>query len=144
MSGFLLDTNVLSEFNRRGEPDAYVKEWLGRADPDSVYVSVVTLGEIRFGVELLPPSKRRSQLERWLEIDLAEWFEGRILPIDRAVVDRWGLPRAQAQTKGRPLPVIDALLAATALAHGLTVVSRNADDFQAIGLPFVNPWLAKS
>jgi toxin FitB len=83
MSGFLLDTNVLSEFNRRGGPDQRVKHWLEAADPNSLYVSVLTLGEIRFGVDLLPSSKRRAELERWLEQDLPEWFEGRILPVDR-------------------------------------------------------------
>jgi len=76
MSGFLLDTNVLSEFNRRGEPDRLVKQWLEAADTDSLYASVLTFGEIRLGVELLPPSKRRTQLEQWLERDLHEWFEG--------------------------------------------------------------------
>ena len=104
MSGFLLDTNVLSEFNRRGEPDPLVKQWLEAADTDSLYASVLTFGEIRLGVELLPPSKRRMQLEQWLDRDLCEWFEGRILPADQAIADRWGLLRAQAQLKGRLSP----------------------------------------
>lgn len=99
MSGFLLDTIVLSEFNRRGEPDPLVKQWLEAADTDSLYASVLTFGEIRLGVELLPPSKRRMQLEQWLDRDLPEWFEGRILPVDQAIADRWGLLRAQAQLK---------------------------------------------
>jgi len=90
MNGFLLDTNVLSEFNRRGEPDRRVKQWLETADTDSLYASVLTIREIRFGVELLPPSKRRTQLQQWLERDLPEWFEGRILPVDRSIGDRWG------------------------------------------------------
>ena len=123
MSGFLLDTNVLSEFNRRGEPNRLVKQWLEAADTDSLYASVLTFGEIRLGVELLPPSKRRTQLEQWLDRDLPEWFERRILPVDQSIADRWGLLRAQAQMKGRPLSVIDALLAATALQHNLTIVS---------------------
>src|SRR5712692_3252819 len=107
MSGFLLDTNVLSEFNRRGEPDPLVKQWLEAADTDSLYASVLTFGEIRLGVELLPPSKRRTQLEQWLDRELPEWFEGRVLPVDQAIADRWGLLRAQAQLKGRPLSVIE-------------------------------------
>ena len=144
MSGFLLDTNVLSEFNRRGEPDRRVQQWLEAADPDSLYVSVLTVGEIRFGVELLPPSKRRTQLEQWLDRELPEWFEGRILPVDQSIADRWGLLRAQAQMKGRPLSVIDALLAATALQHNLTLVSRNVSDFSVVGLAIVNPWEAPS
>jgi predicted nucleic acid-binding protein len=90
MTGFLLDTNVLSEFNRRGEPDRLVKQWLEAADTNSLYTSVLTFGEIRLGVELLPPSKRRTQLEQWLERDSHEWFEGRILPVDEHVANRWG------------------------------------------------------
>jgi predicted nucleic acid-binding protein len=140
MSGFLLDTNVISEFNRRGEPDRWVKQWLEAADTDSLYTSVLTVGEIRFGVELLPRSKRRAQLEQWIDRDLPEWFEGRILPVDQSIADRWGLLRAEAQMKGRPLSVIDALLAATALQHNLTIVSRNVSDFSIVGLAVVNPW----
>jgi predicted nucleic acid-binding protein len=139
MSGFLLDTNVISEFNRRGAPDPLVKQWLEAADTDSLYISVLTLGEIRFGVELLPRSKRRTQLEQWLDRDVPEWFEGRILPVDQSISQRWGLLRAQAQMKGRPLSVIDALLAATALQHNLTIVSRNVGDFSVVGLVVVNP-----
>ena len=144
MSGFLLDTNVISEFNKRGEPDRRVKQWLEAADSDSLYASALTLGEIRFGVELLPPSKRRTRLEQWIDRDLPEWFEGRILPVDHSIADRWGLLRAQAQMKGRPLSVIDALLAATALQHNLTIVSRNVSDFSTVGLAVVNPWEAPS
>lgn len=140
MSGFLLDTNVLSEFNRRGEPDQRVRRWLEAADTESLYASVLTFGEIRLGIELLPPSKRRSQLQEWLERDLREWFEGRILPVNERIADRWGLVRAQAQLKGRPLSVVDALIAATALEHNLTLVSRNASDFSVAGLPLFNPW----
>ena len=144
MSGFLLDTNVLSEFNRRGQPDRGVQHWLEAADSESLYVSVLTIGEIRLGVELLPLSKRRSDLEQWLERDLPEWFEGRILPVDQSIGERWGLLRAQAQMKGRPLAVIDALLAATALQHNLTLVSRNVSDFSVAGLAVVNPWGASA
>ena len=142
MNGFLLDTNVLSEFNRRGQPNQRVKQWLEAANTDSLYASVLTLGEIRFGVEILPPSQRRTQLEQWLDRDLPEWFEGRILPVDQPIADRWGLLRAQAQMKGRPLSIIDALLAATALEHDLTIVSRNMSDFAVVGLAVVNPWEA--
>ena len=140
MSGFLLDTNVLSEFNRRGEPDQRVKHWLEEADTESLYASVLTFGEIRLGIELLPRSKRRTQLEQWLERDLPDWFEGRILPVDHPIADRWGLLRAQAQLRGRPLSVIDALLAATAFQHNLTIVSRNVTDFSGVELTVVNTW----
>jgi predicted nucleic acid-binding protein len=144
MSGFLIDTNVLSEFNRRGDPDRRVRLWLEAADTDSLYVSVLTFGEIRMGVELLPRSKRRGQLEQWLDRDLPEWFEGRILEVDHSIADRWGVLRAQAQMKGRPLSVIDGLLAATALQHNLTIVSRNVSDFAVVGVAVVDPWEAPS
>jgi predicted nucleic acid-binding protein len=140
MSGFLLDTNVLSEFNRRGDPNPLVRRWLEAADTGSLYASVLTLAEIRFGVELLPPSKRRTQLEEWLDRDLPVWFDGRVLPVDRSIADRWGVLRAQAQMKGRPLSVVDGLLAATALQYGLAIVSRNLSDFVAVGVAVVNPW----
>jgi toxin FitB len=103
MSGFLLDTNVLSEFNRRGDPNPLVRQWLEAVDTGSLYASVLTLAEVRFGVELLPPSKRRTQLEEWLNRDLPAWFDGRVLPVDKSIADRWGVLRAQAQMKGRPL-----------------------------------------
>jgi predicted nucleic acid-binding protein len=143
MSGYLLDTNVISEFNRRGEPNPTVRQWLESADTNTLYISVLTLGEIRFGVNALPPGKRRTQLERWIDYDLPEWFEGRILPVDRQISDRWGALRAEAQAIGRPLAVIDALLAATALHHGVTLVSRNVNDFIVAGLIVVNPWEAR-
>ena len=79
-------------------------------------------------------------MEQWLDRDVPEWFEGRILPADQSIADRWGFVRAQAQMKGRPLSVIDALLAATALHHNLTIVSRNVSDFSVVGLAVVNPW----
>jgi predicted nucleic acid-binding protein len=140
MSGFLLDTNVLSEFSRRGNPNPNVKQWLEKADTGSVYASVLTVAEIRFGVELFPPSKRRTQLQEWLDHDLPAWFGDRVLPVDRSVADRWGVLRAQAQMKGRPISVVDGLLAATAMQHDLTIVSRNASDFAVVGLAVVNRW----
>jgi predicted nucleic acid-binding protein len=144
MSGFLLDTNVLSEFNRRGDPDPLVREWLEASDPNSLYVSVVTFGEILLGVELLPQSKRRAQLEQWLERDLRDWFEGRILAVDHIIADRWGVLRAEAQLRGRPLSVVDAIIAATASQHNLSLVSRNVTDFAITGLAVVNPWATRA
>jgi len=82
-------------------------------------------------------------LEQWLDRELPEWFEGRILLVDQPIADRWGVLRAQAQMKGRPLSVIDALLAATAIQHNLTIVSRNVSDFSVVGLAVVNPWEAR-
>jgi predicted nucleic acid-binding protein len=103
-------------------------------------LSVLTLGEIRKGLAALPHSKRRAQLETWLDVDLKARFSGRILPIDEAVAERWGLLAAQTKRKGKPLPIVDGLLAATALHYNLTVVSRNANDFQNADTPVLNPW----
>jgi len=140
MSGFLLDTNVISEFSRKGGPDLRVKRWLEAAESESLFTSIVTFGEIRFGIELLQPGKRRTQLERWLESDLPEWFEGRILPIDQSTLDQWARFRAQAYRKGNPLPVVDALLAATAHQHDMALVTRDTGGFPDLGLTLVNPW----
>lgn len=141
MSGFLLDTNVISEFARPdNKPDPRVKRWLEGADPSSLYASVLTFGEIRRGIEKLPASKRRSYLETWLTTDLEEWFENRILDIDKATAERWGALSADAQRRGTPLSVIDGLLSATALEHKLTVISRNSPHFIHAGVPVLNPW----
>src|SRR5438270_13916008 len=116
MSGFLIDTNVLSEYNRPGGPDAGVKRWLETTDRETQYVSVITLAEIQRGIELLAEGKRRAQLEEWLKQDLESWFLGRILLVDRQVAARWALLIAHGTRVGRPLPIVDSLIAATALA----------------------------
>src|SRR5579862_1957299 len=104
MSGFLLDTNVISEFARPdNNPDHRVRKWLETADPDSLYVSVLNLGEIRKGIEKLAPGKRRTHLESWLTRDLHEWFEKRLLVIDESIANRWGVIAAAAQRAGAPL-----------------------------------------
>ena len=139
MSGFLLDTNLVSELIRV-KPARRVLEWIEAADEGLLYLSVLTLGEIRKGVAGLAQGKRRTRLETWLEVDLQTRFSGRVLPIDVAVANRWGLLAAQAKTKGVSLPVIDGLLAATAIHYDLTVVSRNSSDFASVQVPVVNPW----
>jgi predicted nucleic acid-binding protein len=116
MSGFLIDTNVLSEYNRLGGPDGGVRRWLETTDRRTQHVSVITLAEIQKGLELLAKGKRRSQLEKWLNEDLESWFSGRILPVDRQVASRWASLVAQGVRTGRPLPTVDSLIAATALA----------------------------
>jgi predicted nucleic acid-binding protein len=141
MSGFLLDTNVISEFARPdNKPDLRVKQWLEAADSDSLYASVLTFGEIRRGIEKLASGKRRSHLETWLEEDLHEWFENRLLVVDEVIANRWGLLAAAAKRQGTPLAIIDGLLSATALEHNLTVVTRNSADFTNAGVPILNPW----
>jgi predicted nucleic acid-binding protein len=144
MSGFLIDTNVLSEYNRPGGPDAGVKRWLETTDRETQHVSVITLAEIQKGIELLDQGKRRAQLEQWLTQDLEAWFSGRVLPVDHQVATRWASLVAQGSRTGRPLPTVDSLIAATALAHGLTIVTRNAKDFEGIGAATINPWDAAS
>jgi toxin FitB len=139
MSGFLIDTNCISEVVR-SKPDPRVLDWMEAADESLLYVSVLTLGEIRKGAAGLPQGKRRTQLESWLELDLQARFSGRILPIDSPVADRWGLLAAEAKRKGRMLSVVDGLLAATALHHNLTIVSRNVSDFANTQVPILNPW----
>ena len=139
MSGFLLDTNGLSELVR-AHPEPRVLQWIESADESLLYLSVLTLGEIRKGVAGLPPSQRRTKLETWLELELRARFAGRVLGIDGAIADRWGILAAAAKRSGRALSAIDGLLAATALHHNLTIVSRNISDFAGTPVPMVNPW----
>jgi predicted nucleic acid-binding protein len=139
MSGFLVDTNCVSELVRQ-DPEQRVMDWFDAADERLLFLSVLTLGEIRKGSALLGQSKRRARLESWLEADLQTRFAGRILPIDAAIADRWGVLAARSQAKGKHLAVIDGLLAATALHHNLTVVTRNANDFADVQVSVLNPW----
>ena len=139
MSGFLLDTNCISELIR-ANPDPLVLAWIQAAREDLLFLSVLTLGEIRKGVAGLLQGKRRAQLEAWLELDLQARFAGRVLAIDSQIADRWGLLTADAKRKGKPLSAIDGLLAATALHHNLTIVSRNVSDFTPAHVPVLNPW----
>jgi predicted nucleic acid-binding protein len=141
MSGFLLDTNCISELVR-SKPDPRVLEWMETADETMLYLSVLTMGEIRKGLAGLAQGKRRSLLETWLEVELQARFSGRVVPIDAAIADRWGLLTAEAKRKGKPLSIIDGLLAASALHHNLTIVSRNTSDFTATHVPVLNPWEA--
>lgn len=139
MSGFLLDTNSISELIRpRADPG--VTDWMRAADDELLYVSVLTLGEIRKGAAALDDGKKRSRIESWLEQELRSRFAGRILSVDEAVADRWGRLAARAKRIGRPLAIVDGLLAATALHYNLTVVSRNDADFRNAEVAVLNPW----
>lgn len=140
MNGFLIDTNVLSEYNRTGNPNIGVKHWLETTAHELQYVSVITLAEIEKGIDLLPGGKRRTELELWFKQELEPWFFGRILYVDRQVASRWASLVAQGVRAGRPLPTIDSLIAATALVHDLTIVTRNVRDFQTTGVTTINPW----
>jgi predicted nucleic acid-binding protein len=141
MSGFLLDTNCISELVRV-KPEPRVMEWMEATDEAMLYLSVLTLGEIRKGLAGIAQGKRRTHLETWLEVELQARFSGRILAIDAQVADRWGLLAAHARRRGNPLPIIDGLLAATALRYNLTVVTRNTADFATVQVQVLNPWKA--
>jgi predicted nucleic acid-binding protein len=133
---YLIDTNVLSEL-RRPQPQQAVLDWFDQHPRRSLYLSVLTLGEIRKGIDKLPAGTRRQALDAWLSQDLPLYFSGRLLTLDAATAQAWGQLCARVQ---RPLPAIDGLLAATALHHGMTLVTRNTRDFEGLGLPLVNPW----
>jgi predicted nucleic acid-binding protein len=133
---YLLDTNIVSETIRRN-PNKPLIAWLDHIPGEALFVSVLTFGEIRKGIEALADGKRREKLRIWLEHELPAWFEGRVLPVDLAVADRWGRLLAEAS---RPVPTIDSLLAATALHHELRLVTRNSGDFDYPGLEVINPF----
>lgn len=137
-AGYLIDTNVISELRRR-EPEPRVVQWFEQRPSQQLFLSVLTLGEIRRGVERLAESERQQTLRRWLEQDLPAFFSGRVLPIDEAIAHRWGRLLAEM---GRPLPAIDSLLAATALEHNLVLITRNLKDVVDLPLTVVNPWQA--
>jgi hypothetical protein len=131
---YLLDTNVVSE-PAKPTPSAKLIGWLADHDAE-VLISVLTLGEIVKGIELLPSGKRRRQMERWFE-EIEEWATDRVVPLDAEVMRLWGKYYAKQLKRGRTLDLMDSLLAAAALAHGLTIVSRNLADFPDV--PGVNP-----
>ena len=133
---YLIDTNVLSEL-RRKVPDPHVVDWLAHRPASTLYISVLTLGEIRKGIEGVNDEARKQSLIDWLETDLPAFFMGRVIGIDMNIADRWGRLVAVA---GRPLPAIDSLLAATALEHDLVLVTRNAKDFLSLPVQIFNPW----
>jgi predicted nucleic acid-binding protein len=139
VTGFLLDTNVISELVKP-HPEERVVQWLETTDEDLIYISVLTLGEIRKGIAALTDAARRMKFESWLEQDLASRFSGRILTIDAAVADRWGRISGSAAARKSPIPVIDALLAATAIHHDLTLVTRDTSHAEVSRVTILNPW----
>lgn len=139
MTGYLLDTNIPSELIR-SVPDRRVREWVTAQDDASLYLSAVSIGELRKGFSILPEGKRRTQLERWFEVNLIPLFEGRILPVTQGIADRWGALDAMRQLIGRPLNTADGLIAASAIEHDLTLVTRNIKDYDGLGVELLNPW----
>jgi hypothetical protein len=139
---FLLDTNVVSEWVKP-RPEPGVVAWLAEVDEDRVFLSVITLGELRHGIERLAAGRRRSRLDAWLRDELPLRFEGRVLPIDASVADAWGTIVARRDRAGHPIGSLDALIAATAEVHALTLVTRNASDFRSSVKVVFDPWTEK-
>lgn len=133
---YLLDTNVLSELVR-SKPNENVVKWFEVIPDEVLYLSALTVGEIRKGIENIKDKERKEKLRLWLENEVPEWFGDRILAIDSYVADRWGRLQNEMQ---RPLPAIDSLIAATALHYDLRLVTRNMQDFQYPSLQLINPW----
>ena len=136
---FLVDTNVISEV-AKPHPSPQVMEFLHETDEDRLFISVITLGELRRGVALKTDGRVKSALDSWLRVDLLERFSGRIMNITIRVADLWGELMADATRRGIALHAMDGFLAATARAHNQTLVTRNVKDFAPFGLPLVNPW----
>lgn len=136
---FLLDTNVVSEWTKP-QPNSGVIQWLQSVDEDNVFLSVVTFAELRRGIERLAAGARRRRLDEWLRNELPSRFEGRIAPVEGAVADEWGRLVARCEASGKPIHAMDALIAATARVHNLTLVTRNVSDFKFALKSTLNPW----
>jgi len=135
---YLLDTNIISE-SIKPKPNQGVMQWLSKIPSDDIMLSVLTIGEIRKGIEKISDKMRKQTLTQWLEIELIKQFQNRLIDIDKAIADKWGYLCGQTKT---PVPAVDALIAASALTHNLKIVTRNVKDFQHFpGLEIVNPWL---
>ncbi len=136
---YLLDTSAVSEVIKP-QPDSAVIEWMAQADEEALYLSVLTIGELEKGIAKLADGRRRTRLQAWVRRDLVARFAGRLLPVDLLVADRWGALTGESERKGLPLPVLDSLIAATCLVHGLTAVTRNRTDFERCGVECFSPW----
>jgi predicted nucleic acid-binding protein len=140
VSGYLLDTNIISELIKP-RPEPRVVRWVDSVEESLLHLSVLTLGEIEKGIAGLPRASRRARLEAWLDAELQPRFSGRILPVDEAVARRWGRIAGALESQSRAkVPVVDGLLAATAIEHGLVLITRNARDVAPTGASVFNPW----
>jgi len=140
---YLLDTDVVSAL-AKPKRDVTARDWVRAVPMERLYLSDVTVGEIAKGIARVRDAARQAALLSWLDDELLPSFEDRVLPVDRRVWRRWGLLTGEAMARGRPVPVIDALIAATALERGLIVVTRNSRDFLRLGAPTVDPWSARA
>lgn len=136
---FLLDTNVLSEVTRPA-PSARVLEWIDAQDEDRLFISVLSLAEIRRGISLMDVGFKRDRLADWLGRDLPQRFEGRVLHVDEAAALAWGDLMALAKRRGRGLSSMDGLIAATAISQDLCIATRNVKDFEGLGIALFSPW----
>ena len=139
MTGWLLDTNILCEL-RRPKPEAEVVNFVAAQPLDRLFVSAVTLAEIRFGIELVGDAGRRAELGDWLTHQVRPMFDQRVLPISEDVMFKWRLLVEDGRKAGHTFSQPDLIIAATALHHGLTVVSRDVRDFEKARAPIFNPW----
>lgn len=137
----LLDTNVLSEVTK-STPDEGVMRWIHGLDEDRTFISIVSIAEIRRGFALMDNGRKRDSVGEWLAHDLPQRFENRIIPVEGPVALAWGDLMALAKRSGRGLASMDGLIAATAVAHRLTLATRNTKDFEGFGVDIINPWAA--
>lgn len=142
MTGWLLDSNVFSEL-RRPKPDSNVVQFVTGQPLELLHVSVVTFAEIRFGIELVKDVNRRSELNEWLTHKLRPMFEERVLEITEDIMLKWRLLVEEGRKSGHTFAQPDLIIAATALHHGLTIVSRDASEYEHANAPVLNPWTAK-
>ncbi len=136
---YILDTNVISELTKP-LPDTNVLDWFKNCNENKMYISSLTLGEIETGIRSLTPGKKQNHLMLWLE-ELQNNFEPRILSVDSVTALRWGEIRGNLRQKGITIPVIDGLIAATAITNNAVLVTRNIKDFNFPGIEMINPWL---
>lgn len=136
---YLLDTCVISDLLSK-RPTPGVVAWVDAVEEERLFISVITIGEIKRGVDRLPAARRRGELEAWLEIELPERFRGRILPIGVEVMLIWGQLNAELELNGKKMPAIDSIIAATARHHRCLLVTRNVKDFKEAGIELINPW----
>jgi len=139
---YLLDTNIVSEFISK-KPNQKVLDYVNSLDENDVYLSVITVGEIRFGIEKLDKehqSKKIEMLSRWLDNDLMQRFEGRIVDIDKQTMLKWGEINGKLQKIGRPMPIMDSLIASSCLANGFVLITRNTKDFYSFEIEMINPF----
>lgn len=141
MTGWLLDTNVLSEL-RRPRPEPKVVTFVAGQLLDNLYISTVTLAEIRFGIELITDTGRRAELHDWLTHKVRPMFAQRVLPVTEDIMFKWRLLVEEGRKMGHTFSQPDLIIAATALEHGLTIVSRDTSDYTKARVPLRNPWKA--